>query len=405
MAGSLTIKKFLARHDKALLRAAILIMLAASLVWLGYEFWRLWQPALKGGVDLRLLHGFTHDWFAGSPIYRESHSAVHPPATYAILWPMLGWMTLPAAKYLYAASALFILALCMRLVVRECRAEGFLQSAFAALIPTSMYAAGAAIGNGQFTIHVITMLAAGLLLAGREQRGLRFYLVAPAVVLVAFIKPNIAGFFFWILLFVPSSPLPALFVAAGYASLTVFAAAFQRSDFVSLIRDLLVRGSFVGIRGSATGNVANLHIWLNRLGLTEWNLPVTLAALTALGFWIYRHRRIEPWILLGVTAYIARMTTYHRWYDDMLILLPMVALFRIARERSAEYNAGIKAGILLAATMLASIAPGGLFLFPAPWNKLYVAGQVSVWIAGLVFLLRQAGIERKRIIEFDLPKY
>jgi len=404
MAGSLTIKKFWAQHDKALLRAAISIMLVASLVWLGYEFWRLWQPALKGGVDLRLLHGFTQDWFAGRPIYRESHSAVHPMASYVILWPMLGWTTLPVARWLFAASAVFVLAWCMGFAVRECRAEGLLQRTFAALIPASMYAAGAAIGNGQFTIHVITLLAAGLLLAGREQRGLRLYLFAPALVLMAFVKPNITGFFFWILLFVPRSPLPALFVALGYASLTVIAAEFQRSDFVSLIRDLLVRISFVGIRGSATGNVANLHIWLNRLGLTEWNLPVTLAALTALGFWICRHRRVEPWVLLGVTAYIARMTTYHRWYDDMLILLPMVALFRIARERSAEYNTGITAGILLAATMLASIAPGGLFLFPAPWNKLYVAGQVAVWIAGLVFLLRQAGIERKRIIELDLPK-
>ncbi len=404
MTGGLTIREFWDQHDKALLRAAILTMLAASLVWLGYEFWRLWQPALKGGVDLRLLHGFTHDWFAGRPIYRESHSAVYPPATYAMLWPMLGWMTLSAAKYLYAVSALFVLAWCMGLAIRECRAEGFLQRAFAALIPASMYAAGAAIGNGQFTIHVIAMLAAGLLLAGRERRGLRFGLVAPALVLAAFIKPNIAGFFFWILLFVPRSPLPALFVAAGYASLTVFAAAFQRSDFLSLIRDLLVRGSFVGIRGSETGNVANLHIWLNRLGLTEWNLPVMVVALTALGFWVYRHRRIEPWILLGVTAYIARMATYHRWYDDMLIFLPMVALFRIARERSAESRTDIIAGILLAATILASLAPGGLFLFPAPWNSLYVTGQVAVWIAGLIFLLRRACIERKHAGEINGPK-
>jgi hypothetical protein len=39
------------------------------------------------------------------------------------------------------------------------------------------------------------------------------------------------------------------------------------------------------------------------------------------------------WLLLGVTALVARFWTYHRWYDDLLILLPMIALFRIAQQR------------------------------------------------------------------------
>jgi hypothetical protein len=131
--------------------------------------------------------------------------------------------------------------------------------------------------------------------------------------------------------------------------------------------------------------------------LREWSLPVSVVVLLALGVWIYSHRRVELWLLLAVTAYIARMGTYHRWYEDFLILLPMVAFFRIAKERSPSSNTGILAGILLAATMLASLAPGGLFLFPAPWNSRYVAGQVVVWFVGLVFLLRQAWVERRKI--------
>ena len=232
MAGSLTIKKFWAQHDKALLRAAISIMLVASLVWLGYEFWRLWQPALKGGVDLRLLHGFTRDWFAGRPIYSESHSAVYPPVTYAILWSMLGWTTLPVAKWLFAASAVITLAWCMSLVVRECRAEGFLQTNFRRPNPRLHVCCRS--GHRQWAVYHSCYCPAYSRLAygGREQRGLRFYLLAPALVLMAFVKPNIAGFFFWILLFVPRSPLPALFVASGYVFAHCFCSRHSRDPIL-----------------------------------------------------------------------------------------------------------------------------------------------------------------------------
>ena len=392
----LMIQKLWAEHKKALLRTAILIMLVAALVWLGYEFWRLWQPRLKGAVDLKHLHRFTQDWFSGKPVYRE-RSSVYPPATYAILWPLLGWLTLPMARWIYAASAMFALAWCIGFVVRECRAAGFLERAFAALIPCSMYATGAAIGNGQFTVQIIAALASGLVMTRRDPRGWHARILMPALILMAFIKPSIAVFFFWILLFVPDSPRPALLVMSGYISLTLFAAAFQEGSLVTLTREWLIHASHVGNRGGGTGNVANLHIWLTTFGLREWSLPVSMVVLLALGLWIYSHRRVELWLLLAVTAYVARIGTYHRWYEDLLILLPMVAFFRIAKERSSSSNTGILAGILLAATMLASLAPGGLFLFPAPWNSRYVAGQVVVWVAGLVFLLRQAWVERRKI--------
>lgn len=65
----------------------------------------------------------------------------------------------------------------------------------------------------------------------------------------------------------------------------------------------------------------------------------------------------------------------------------MIALFRLAKQRGATEGADVVAGLLLTITMLVMLAPGGLFLFPPPWNMRYVAG---VWIIGLVFLLAQA---------------
>ena len=390
------IREFWTKHDRALLRFAVTIMTVAALVWLGYEFWRLWQPGLKGGVDLKLLHRFTRDWFAGAPVYSEEIHAVYPPATYAIMWPLLGWLPLPAALWFFAALSVLTLAWCIRLVVRECCAEGVLEISLAALIPASMYATGAAIGNGQFTVPVITLLMAGLLLMRPKPQQRPAWVLAVVLILIALVKPTVAGPFFWILLFVPASPRPAVLVASGYVALTLFAAAFQELSFTGLLREMMIRGTLAGTGGGQTGNVANLHIGLNELGLPGWILPVSLVTLLFLGFWVYSHRRVELWLLLGVTAYFTRVWTYHRWYDDLLILLPMVAFFRIAKARHVASNADVMAGILLAATMLFSLAPGGLFLFPAPWNSWYVATQFVVWLAGLAFLLRMAWIEKRR---------
>jgi hypothetical protein len=83
------------------------------------------------------------------------------------------------------------------------------------------------------------------------------------------------------------------------------------------------------------------------------------------------------------------------WYDDLLILLPMVALFRIANQRAPLAAADRLSGPLLAMTILTLLAPGGLYLLPMPWNKLYVVLQTITWAAVLIFLLNHARLERK----------
>jgi hypothetical protein len=135
------------------------------------------------------------------------------------------------------------------------------------------------------------------------------------------------------------------------------------------------------------GGDDGLYSLLVALGLEPWGPPISVLVLIALGGWIYRHRRKDLWLLLGVTAFVACSWTYHRWYDDLLILLPMVALFRVVKREPAN-GEGVVAGALLAATLLVMLAPGGLYLFPPPWKMLYMAGQIIVWIIGLIVLLK-----------------
>ena len=72
----------------------------------------------------------------------------------------------------------------------------------------------------------------------------------------------------------------------------------------------------------------------------------------------------------------------------------MVALFRIAKRGPSADGGDVVAGVLLAITMLTMLAPGGLYLFPPPWNILYVAGQAIIWIVVLIFLLHRARLEK-----------
>jgi hypothetical protein len=126
------------------------------------------------------------------------------------------------------------------------------------------------------------------------------------------------------------------------------------------------------------------------LGMGKWIFLVSLLAFSGLGFWTYIHRSVDLWLILGVTAILARFWTYHRWYDDLLIVLPMVALFRIAKNEANAQGHGVLAAVLLGITLLFMLAPGGLYLLPKPWNIIYTKIQIGIWIILLVFLLYKA---------------
>lgn len=356
-------------HHKAVLRLAVALMTVVALVWLAYQFWRLlwpsspiWPSSPTGAVDLKIFHQLVHDWFAGRPVDR----AIYPPASYVILWPLLGGLAVTPARWLWGATTVMALAWLAYLIVQESTANSRLQRVFVVLMLFSMYPTGATIGNGQLIVHILPALLSGLLLLHRGASGWGRDLLAAALIVVALVEPAISVPFLWLLLFLPGRSRPAFLVLLGYIGLTFFAALFQKVALASLFA-----------------------YWLS-IGSGEWVNPLSLFVLAILGFWSYRHRHVNLWILLGVAALVARFWTSHYWYNDLLILLPMVTLFRLAKREQPTDDANIVAGVLLASTMLTMLAPGGLYLFPAPWNKMYVVGQKLIWIVMLIFLLDRA---------------
>ncbi len=336
-----------------------------------------------------LRHDEVHRWFSGRPVYSELTTAVYPPASYVLLWPLLGWLAVPSARWLWAVTTVAALGWLIYLIVRESGADGPLEHVFVALIPLAMYATGAATGNGQLIVLLLPALVTGLVRLQR-QGGWREDLLTAALILITLVKPSISVPFFWIMLFVPGTLRPAALVSLGYLVRTLCAVSFQGPGLPMLLRDWLARVSAL----ATIGGYADLHSLLATLRLEHWSLPASSVVLTALGVWVYCYRQRDLWLLLGVTALVARFWTYHGWYDDLLILLPMVALFRVAKQEPAD-GIGVVAGALLSITLLVMLAPGGLYLFPPPWKMLYVTGQIIVWLIGLIALLYLTQRENK----------
>lgn len=86
---------------------------------------------------------------------------------------------------------------------------------------------------------------------------------------------------------------------------------------------------------------------------------------------------------------------YHLWYDDVLILPAMLALFRIANHKDSDHDSNVIAGLLYSITLLVMIAPGGQYLLPLPWNTYFLTLQTVIWLAVLVFLVYYA--RKKRV--------
>lgn len=403
------LRTFWINYNTLILKISIALMSIAAIVWLGYEFWRFfWQPHYlgnwqihPGAIDLHFRYKELSNWFASIPVYTEMNNVIYPPASYLMLWPFLGWLEFEPAKLLWAVTSVAALCWLIYIIIQESGAHTSIERIFIALIPLSMYATGATIGNGQLILHISPFLITGILLINKEGNHLMGDLASSFMILFSLVKPTVSAPFFWLVLFRPGRLRPAVLVVVGYILLTLIAVVWQQASQLQTNgpeHDRTTQNNFpsifkpainflkTGISASIKAGESNLSIWMMQMGLKEWGFPASLILLLLLGLWIFLNRTTDIWILLGVTAIVARFWTYHRWYDDLLILLPMVGLFRLAKSSLIPHPQKISAGIILGLTMVLMIAPGGLYLLPNPLNMIWVnlqsVGNVQKCVPG-----------------------
>jgi hypothetical protein len=373
------------------MRIAIYGMIAASIVWLGYQFWRLiWLRGYWGAVDLHQRYVEVQDWFGGRKVYGRSETPTYPPASYVLLWPFLGWVTFNQARWIWAVTTIVVLAWFIRLARRESLVRTSQERTLVTLMPLAAYATGATVGNGQLSVHLLPLLVASLLLVAKGPGRWRDDLLAAGLFIPALVKPSFSLPFYLLVLFLPRRIRPAALIAAGYGAITLLACSFQEGSLLDQMRGWQASVEMSLNSYALRFSHENLHIWFASLGLSRWLSAASFLALLALGLWIYFHRHIDVWVLIGVAALVGRLYTYHGWYDDVLLFLPVITLFRIASRNGEVERDATPARVLLGANLLFMIAPGGLYLFPYPLNMIYVAFQTLVWMALLGFLFLHA---------------
>jgi hypothetical protein len=267
-------------------------------------------------------------------------------------------------------------------------------------MPFASYAAGAALGNGQLIPLVLPILLYVVLHLSRPvaAEGNRPWL-ASAAMLWALVQPTIAAPFFWLVLLVTDKKRYGITIAVCYLVLTLVSSfysadrmlskkpQFRGTNVLQRWTDKATKGAYHGSRLGGYGSVHDL------LAETTWEpaqvQAVSLLLLATLGAWVYAHRHVDLWLLIGITALLARFWTYHRWYDDLLLMLPLVSLFRVTQlPRYGTRAQRIALGLFLVVWGF-SLAPGVLYTVPV-----LVPLQVTTWLVVVVFLLYLSNRDR-----------
>jgi hypothetical protein len=332
--------------------------------------------------DLKYRFNEVGEWFAGNPVYGVVDGAVYPPASHAILWPLMGWVSLETARVLWAISTLAAAAAIAWLAYRVTAPAPARDRLLVAGLAFAGYPLQISIFVGQMGVHVVAVAAWGALLLFLERP--RWWTDALAGILLAtsLVKPTVSLPLVVAALIAGRRVRPALLLAIAYGTLTLVAVAAQPAGLLVLVREWL---AVAGDRVSTMGGVPNLHMLLAWAGLRDWMTPASLVMLAGMTAWMWRQRDADALIMIGVAAIVARLWAHSTLYDDALLLLTAVVLFRIAFREGPGHRR--TAGWLFAVAWATLLTPTWVFYGFDPRVVGVLHGfQAAFWLAVLGFL-------------------
>jgi len=359
-----------AAHRGAVWVAVVAIAgLAVSRLWSALE--ALLGNGLRAALNLRQRQDEVTAWFAGAPVYETMPSAVYPPGSMSLLWPLLGFGgTWATAGYL-ALSLLGGLAIAGAFAAVAWR-EGCSGPVIglAAVAPMTVLALGDGIGLGQLHLFALVPAVGAGLLARREQPATD--VIAGLLFACALVKPSSAAVFGWALLVVGRGRA-ALVAAAVYVAATVVALGVREESPLRLLEQWWFRAT-AGARFGAEGvGYGSAHDLVGAMGVPRASVLATLLVVGAAGALAWRARGGDAWVQLGLLGLGARFATYHRSYDDVLVLPAVLA--GIALGVRGHRLAGFAA----AAAGLALVFPAPPTVRVASWILLGASLVLEAW--------------------------
>jgi Glycosyltransferase family 87 len=347
-------------------------------------------------MDLLSRRAEVRAWFVGEPVYGHIESARYPPATYAMLWPLLAWTTPMAARYLWAIVVVASSAALIALLLRAAEARSVETRLLVVLTVASSQALSYSLAVGQLTVPTVALALAGVVLACRRPSNAVRQAGAALLLLAALVKPTLTAPLFWVALLAAANPAAGLAAGGGYALVTLVAARFQALPLPALIAAWLAANRTAG----NSRGYGDLESWLRGSAVDSWIPAVSLLLLAALGGWMWRHRRRDPWWLMAVCAVVARVWTYHQLYDDILVLVPMAYLLRIVGDEKRSRRRRFAAGAALLFAWLPFLAPARFLLLPMTAEGVLDGVRTASWLLMLGVLLA-AGTSSRRPGEIE----
>ena len=327
--------------------------------WLTYEAWRLLiQAPPEGAIDLFQRHTEIQEWYAGVTVYGIRGTAVYPPASYAMLWPLIGWLGFEAARWFWALTTVLSLAALVAACLVASRASDRLERTFTVLVPPLHVRDRRDDRQRPADDPRPWRRSPGGRSCWRARRAGSATRRRPGCSCSPWSRSRSPHRSSGSRCSCPGRPRPALLAIGGYVLLTLAGAAPTSSSPVELM------GEWYGRRdpGCGVGRIARGHLQRPHLaghagrgrrgerGTRPTRARAARAGARssrAAGCRPFRSERssrsapgcsgsagVDRWYLLGVSAVVARLWTYHNWYDDLLILFPMVALLRVALSRN-----------------------------------------------------------------------
>jgi len=362
---------FIQRNKLTLLSLCIAILALLAFIKIFDEFFRLvLSDSGNAAIDLKVLKRGINLWFSNRPILTELKSAIYPPTTYAMLWPFIGWIDFSTARVVMSISFIPSLLLTAYLFLKNSLAKNTEELFIAALIPLSINAVGVTIGNGQLGLHVLLLFVFAILLLKQKEISFPKEILISIMILFSLIKPSVTAPFLWILLLVYPNRRVIFLTILSYALLTFVAFYFRDTEIheISSIVSNTIQNIKKGtVAGSTEGGYGNLHSLLAFVGLQRFNLLASAILFFVFGIWVYIYKKADIWLLLAVTAIFSRLWMYHRVYDDILLIVPMITLFRLVKLEHLSSNIRQISLVLLIITTVSMLALARL-QFIAPWS-------------------------------------